>query len=389
MENTTQTTEDSLRIPVTSGPALKSGTQIVTGFLPANALIPDNYRIPYRDSVKKTGYQRPPQQQRINDLASDLRQKRVDLPTAVLLNIRDRGAREAVTRNGDGALILDFAELVQKRRGAGAYFFVVDGQHRVLALEKLMAEDPERWASFVLPFVCMLGADENEEMDQFYVVNSKAKSVRTDLAYALLKERADRDSTIYKGLVERAREWQVDGQTLVEKLAETSPIWKHRIRLPAMEKGETTISNTSLVNSLKPLLTDSPFFKRSQVDQRLKLLEAYWQGIRLLMRDAFDNPTSYSLQKGVGVMVLHEILPDVIEIVRAAGKSVVEPTAYEDVLRPVLDELEGDNANGDTVKGGDFWRAAPDGAAGSYSGSAGRRVLTAKLRQLLPSIEVE
>src|SRR5437016_7975734 len=129
---------------------------------------------------------------------------------------------------------------------------------------------------------------------------------------------------------------------------------EHRIRLPAMEKGETTISNTSLVNSLKPLLTDSPFFKRSQLDQRLKLLEAYWQGIRLIMRDAFDNPTNYSLQKGVGVMVIHEILPDVIELVRASGKSVVEPTAYEEVLRPVLDGLEGDNANGDPVKGIDF-----------------------------------
>ena len=127
----------------------------------------------------------------------------------------------------------------------------------------------------------------------------------------------------------------------------------------------------------------------SQLDQRLKLLEAYWQGIRLAVRDAFDNPTNYSLQKGVGVMVVHEILPDVIELVRAGGKSVAEPTACEEVLRPVLDGLEGDNASGDPVKGIDFWRAAPDGAADSYIGRAGRRVLTVKLRQPLPNIQVE
>src|SRR5439155_12378697 len=98
MENTSDSSVgslDSLVIPVTSGPNLKSGTPIVAGFLPAGALIPDNFRVPYRDSLKKVGYQRPPQQQRINDLASDLRQKRVDLPTAVLLNIRDRASRKA------------------------------------------------------------------------------------------------------------------------------------------------------------------------------------------------------------------------------------------------------------------------------------------------------
>src|SRR2546422_2300812 len=78
-------------------------------------------------------------------------------------------------------------------------------------------------------------------------------------------------------------------------------------------------------------------------------------------------------------------------MIRRPPRSTLFPytTLFRSVLRPVLDELEGDNANADTVKGIDFWRAAPDGAAGSFSGSAGRRVLTAKFRQLLPSIEVE
>ena len=45
----------------------------------------------------------------------------------------------------------------------------------------------------MIPFVCVLGASEREEMEQFYVVNSTAKSVRTDLAYDLLKQRAEND----------------------------------------------------------------------------------------------------------------------------------------------------------------------------------------------------
>jgi DGQHR domain-containing protein len=380
-------TDSEIIIPVTSGPTLKSGTPIISGFMRAGVLIPDRYRIPYRDSTRKTGYQRLAQIARINELAYDLRKGRVDLPTAVLLNIRDPKARNALkVIDGDQQVYLDI-QLLSSR----AQFFVVDGQHRILALDKLISddEDDEKWQEFMIPFVCMLGADEDEEMDQFYIVNSKAKSVRTDLAYALLKERADRNGEVMEALVERGREWQVEGQTLVERIAETSPVWRHRIRFPAMEKGDTTISNTSLVNSLKPLVNDFPLFKRAGVDQRLKILDAYWQGVRACMREAFDEPTAFSIQKGIGVIVMHEILPDVIELVRAKGWSLVDPESYHQILEPMLAALEGDSGLGEPVQGTDFWRASVAGAAGSFSSSAGRRVLIAKARQLLPDITVE
>src|SRR5262249_51419753 len=136
---------------------------------------------------------------------------------------------------------------------AATKFHVVDGQHRVLALKKLIDEDADRWCQFLVPFVCLLGAPEEEEMEQFYIVNSTAKSVKTDLALALLTRRADKDPEIYQALQERGRQWQVDGQTIVERLATESEIWKHRVRLPSMAKGETTIPSASMVTSLKPL----------------------------------------------------------------------------------------------------------------------------------------
>lgn len=383
-------------LPVCAGHQLKSGTPIVTGFIPAGLLIPDNYKVPYRDSLKKTGYQRPPQQPRINELATDLKQGRTDLPTAVLLNFRHPGIRKALKYGNEGPY-LDLTELwgdESRPRTAGAYFFVVDGQHRILALQKVIDDEalkgnPDKWLSFQIPFVCMLGADEDEEMDQFYIVNSKAKSVRTDLAYELLKERADRDGSVYQALVERGRDWQVDAQGLAQRLFETSPVWRHVIRLPSMEKGDTTITNTGMVNSLRPALNDSPLFKRASMDQRIKILDAYWKGIKKSLPDAFEEPKEFSLQKGHGAMILHEILPDVLELVRSKGGSVTEPDAYTDVLGPALQALEGDNGRGETVKGADFWRATIEGAAGSFSSSVGRRVLSAKLRHLLPSLDVE
>jgi len=83
-------------ISVVIGPKLKSGTRIITGFMPAGAILPDHFEIPYFNHMTKKGYQRPPQEARINQLATELRRDRTDLPTAVLLNIRNRNAEEAL-----------------------------------------------------------------------------------------------------------------------------------------------------------------------------------------------------------------------------------------------------------------------------------------------------
>lgn len=382
----------SRHLPIAWGPTLKSGTPVIAGFISAGALIPENFKIPYRDSLKKTGYQRPPQTVRINELAQDLEKRRVDLPTAVLLNIRDQSVLQAMQYDDNGCARLDMEWFSHqgRARSAGAYFFVVDGQHRILALQRLIENDPTGdWQDFQIPFVCMLGADEDEEMDQFYTVNSKAKSVRTDLAFELLKERADKNQDVYDSLIERGREWQVDGSNIAQRLLEASPVWQNRVRLPSMDKGTTTINNASLVTSLKSPLNDSPLFKRSSLDQRVKILDAYWRGIKAALPEAFSDPTKYSIQKGLGVIIMHEVMPDVIEIVRSRGGSVTEEDDYAAVLRGALDKLEGDNGRGDLVKGADFWHASSEGAAGSFSSGAGRRVLAAKVRQLLPDIDIE
>jgi DGQHR domain-containing protein len=370
-------------IPVVLGPTLRSGVPIISGFMPAGIIVPHNYKIPYHDARTKKGYQRLPQDTRINELVADLRKERVDLPTAILLNLRHRDSREAV-RNG--VLHLD---LLKSSNNLSQPFYVVDGQHRVLALEKLVVEyDPAKWSAFVIPFVCMLGATEDEEMDQFYIVNSKAKSVRTDLAYALLRQRAERDPAVMEQLLEKGRDWQVRAEELVEFLAEKGAVWRGRIRLAAMDKGETTMPSASMVSSLRPLLT-SPYFGSLNRDQQLKLLDAFWRGLRDLMKDAFDAPQKYVVQKGVGVTVLHVILVQVIEIVRSKGLSPLDPDTYSKILRKPLSLLQGENQHGETVSGMDFWRVAPEGAAGSYSSSAGKRVFAAKLRQLMPDMEIE
>lgn len=375
--------EKPARIPVISGPKLiKTDTPIVCGFIDAGTLAPSNYVIPSFDPRTKKGYQRPPQQARINELANDLIKGRVDLPTSILLNVRGREARAALQ---DGCL--DLSKLGGAKQKYA--FHVVDGQHRIKALEKLITEeDADVWSKYQMAFVCMLGADEREEMEQFYIINTKAKPVRTDLAYELLALRAKADDTVIDALAEKGQDWLVRAQEIVQRLNDSSPPWRGRIRFAAMEKGNTVLPAASMVTSLKPLLSSS-YFNMLSVEQQVKILDAFWRGLRSLMPDAFDEPKNYALQKGVGVIVLHTALVAIIELIKSEGNSLLEAESYQTVLEDPLRNLQGDDSYGVPVSGVDFWRVAPHGAAGSYSSSAGRRVLIAKIQTSLPRVKVQ
>lgn len=356
--------------------ATRGGTSLVVGVVEA-ADLRRTFKIPRRDARTKSGYQRELSQSRVNRLVKDLRADRVDLPTSILVNLREFDpARHLVERKGR----LFF------RHGDGA-LYVVDGQHRVEALARLVDEDEARWGGFEIPFVCMLGASEREEIRQFYVVNSTAKSVRTDLALDLLKQRAESEPGVMDALVESGETWKVKGQQVVEDLAKTR-LWRGRTRFPGEAKGETTIGSAGLVGSLRPLL-NTPYFGALTPANQVRILDAYWEGIAKIVPECFVRPTDYTLQKTTGVNVMHGLFVSVLEYVRSVGRSVVEPDVYADVLGSVLPELEGDTTSGEIVRGSDFWLGAGEGAAGSYSSNAGRRVLTAKLRGMLPPIEVE
>lgn len=351
----------------------------------AAADLVDRYVVPQRDSRKKTGYQRPTSKARVNKLVADLKRRQVDLPTALLLNQRDFDPKVHLSKEGDGTAVL-------KPRGSDLY--VVDGQHRIEALARLVEEDPEKWGSYEITFVCMLGADEHEEMKQFYVVNSTAKSVRTDLALDLLKQQAEHDPAFMENLIFKGEDWKVDAQTITDAIEKTR-LWKGKIRFPSEPRGETTIGSAGMASSLKQVLS-TPFFGNISNENRAKILEAYWEGIASVIPEPFGlkagvapDASGYAIQKSTGVMIMHQLLIPTLELLRSQGKSVVESDSYAEVLQDPLMDLEGDTGEGDVARGADFWLSGTHGAAGSFSSNAGRRVLAARLRKSLPEVEVE
>ncbi|HXN01421.1 MAG TPA: DGQHR domain-containing protein [Candidatus Dormibacteraeota bacterium] len=367
-----------IEVLVSKRPLQKAGVRMATGFITASQLHA-RYKVPNLDPVTRQGYQRPPQMPRVARLVARLKDGSVDLPTALLLNLRkDQVAGRIVEREGKTFLVL--------RPGDALY--VVDGQHRVIAVvDRLFLEDLAKWFDFEIPFVAMLGADEAMEMTEFYVVNSTAKQVPTDLAYELLQRRAEADAGLMEQLDGSGQAWIVRAQSLVTFLNDAG-VWKDRIRLAATSKGDTTINNAGMVNSLKPLLQMAYFGTTITEDNQVKILDAFWRGLQRVLPECFEEPAEYSLQKSVGVQAMHHVLVYVLEYLRSEGQFVTDPENYEAALRDALRDLEGANRSGDPVTGPDFWRVGAEGAAGSYTSNAGRRVLVAKIRSRLPKASV-
>ena len=368
---------DKVIIPVSQSTTLKSGTSIVSGLIRASDLV-DRFEIPHHDYHKKTGYQRAASRARVNRLAVDLRAGLVDLPTALLLNLRGYQKGSHLVEEEDGRLYLHLN---------GSKLFVVDGQHRAEALRKLTKDEPDKWNHFKVPFVCMLGAREGEEMKQFHVVNSTAKSVRTDLALSLLRERAKSDPAYRTSLIKRDETWKVHAQDLAEEIAKL-PTWQGRIRFPGDTKASTTISYSAMVTSLKrPLST--PFFGHIDQGSQVQVLRAFWGGVQDVLPEPFLDPTNYVLQKTIGTLTMHSLLETIVEIIRSRGGSPTDPMTYSDLLYDTLRLLQGETVDFGVVEGPDFWRSGAQGSAGAFSSNAGRRMLLAKLRHGLPSISLQ
>lgn len=372
-----------MEIQVISGPCLqRSKIPTVIGTIRIGELM-GCYQIPEWDSKTEDGYQREPAKARIRSLANEIRKGNVDLPTAILVNRRDMEIGHITLRGG-----LKFLSL-SKEHDPGRSFYIVDGQHRVRALKILFSEDSEKWAEYQIPFVCMIGAGEQQELEMFYVVNSDAKSVKTDLSLELLRKQADQDADFAKNIEGTRKGHQVNAQRLVNELLKISPVWKGRIQLPNEPRHSTAIRSGSMALSLLDVLKQMNFGSYP-LGQKAKILDAYWQGIRVVYSEAFegDNFLSYNLQKTIGVGVFHILFPYVLQLVNQQSRTA-DKHAYADIMRRGLEGLKLSDGRGELAYGLDCWRAGKSGGTANYSNKAGHKFIADKIRKELPVPRIE
>ena len=350
------------------------------------------------DPTTQHGYQRSPSPTRVNAAARYYGEKRGHMPNALLVNIRkddfgkvtlhvqDRNAYDdAVATGGDwiGTGCVDVPDDLD--------LWVYDGQHRGDGVEvdvKTIAD----FGSFPVPLSVTLGLSDDEELKEFYDVNTNAKSVRTDLAWQLLKTMADASPEFAERLELEGKDWVTRGIAVVDDLVKLDGPWKDRIQAPnqkARRSDALTIPQAQFVRSLRPVL-EMPFLSKAEPTKIAQLLNAYWLGIARVLPEPFVsgvNPKEFAIQKGQGTVALHRVLPQAIEVVRSRGQSLGDSDAFAEVMEQ-LPQLKGEvvteDGSSEVVSGAMFWRSGSAGVASQFTGDAGRKRLSVRIRSLMP-----
>lgn len=347
------------------------------GTLKAGELV-KRCQIPHRDYDRDIGYQRNATKNRVNLLSNSLLagergERMVDLPTALLLSVRDSTPRPKLDSTGRYVLTLP--------ENSSKPFYVVDGQHRVEALQKVIGEEGNGfWSNYRIPAVIFFGADEAVEMIHFHTVNSNAKSIKADLDMDLLERRARGDKRFLDTLP-RKQEWKVHAQRITDQVAKRG-VWVDRVRFSNQPKGATVITSNSFASSLKPAL-DQVIFSIHSLDDRVRIVDAYWRGVEKVLPECFRAPRRYNIQKTVGAFVLHDLLSLVLQQAKDVGDSIYHPDTYAGIFCKMLQEFRDVNLLGEAAVGSDFWKAGNEGAAGVYSSGSGRQRLAQRMGKVL------
>lgn len=357
--------------------------------------------------VTERGYQREGLPSRMR-AASQYYEGGGTMPNPLLVNIREENFPDVrvVITSGDhneyNSAIEDGGDWI----GAGFIEFaddlpiwIYDGQHREGGIRELVYRN-DLFGTFPVPLSITLGLNELAEMREFYEVNTNAKSVKTDLAWELLRHMAKSDPKLAEELELSGKDWTTRGIDVAKALDKMDGPWAGRIQSPNQKrtgKDGLVIAMAQFVQSIKPVL-DMALFQKADADKVAQVLNAYWKGIAIVLPEPFEantSPKDWAIQKGTGSIPLHRAFPRVIEVVRARGRRLGDPEAYAEIMMP-LQSLQGevtDEQTGDArvVSGADFWRAGGEGVAGVYSGEAGRKRLFLMIQALLPrpSSEIE
>jgi DGQHR domain-containing protein len=211
---------------------------------------------------EKQGYQRKPLPSHYNKIARYLvnEKKEAKLPTTILLNLRlPAKFREVkvVEKGTLGTLRLSSEDLKE--------LYIVDGQHRVYGLKAAIEEfGEELYKDFPIPITIMEVAKKIDEVRQFHIINTTSKRVATDLSERLLKELAAKDLGEEQKLKREGLDWKLKAMEIVDILnSNKNSVWFERIQKPNEKKvGSVVVSQTSFVESLKPLLIPGGFLSR-------------------------------------------------------------------------------------------------------------------------------
>ncbi len=340
------------------------GTQILLGVMKvkdaANHFTSDIFA-KERGRAGKGGYQRKPKETRISQISNKV-SANYYIPGAMITCYRDPQKKVTFT-NGVGQFELDDD------------LYWMDGQTRMQGYLRVY-NDPEKYGvdkhefgEKKLNIIIFLGADIKEEANQFFDINQFAKSVppgnRIELA-AFLREG---EKTLEDVLVDITWEIQDD------------PIWKDVITFP--NEPDLLLPNSSFVTSLAKVFKADNLARIQKKDDIKKLLSAVWGGLQMALPEAFKSKQQYSLQRAIGVNMIHFQLPKILFDIQMKNAEQFDKDKFLDYFDPKvwyqywekLQTFQDTNREEKSVKGHEVWLRGQDGAVGKYSSASGRDML--------------
>jgi len=289
----------------------QKGQVLYLGSLPAEELMKRG-RVDMWTPSNPNGYQRPLVPKRIGEVAWYLVKGEGVMPTSILLSVRS----EAVFDERRSVIDIPDEETL----------WVIDGQHRIAGLVRAIEQGARELEDYPLPVVIMVNPDKFDEMRSFYVVNSRAKSVPTDVAERILQRTRAKMGELWLKMHEDKAEKKADRAVnaakaveVVDYLRSQCPVWKGMVSVPGEPKPNV---NAVKQHTLVVALVDGPYKVKTLADLDISslgvLLSRYWEAVKEVWPEAVEEPKSYSVMKSTGVYVLSALFVDVFERCREA-----------------------------------------------------------------------
>lgn len=382
----TKMTFDEVKVTRFAQRAAGMPTQLYVTALPIESIINRLQVDVYDAGQNPEGYQRRPIENRFKEVARYVEEHEGLLPTAILVNFRDDVKFVPDDESDKGSITQGVLRIP-----SDTIFWVVDGQHRVYGLQeaarRLKRANSEAMLSYDVPLVFTVGVKKLDEMRLFHIVNSKAKSVPTDLAAALLLKAVQQvgKEFVHSGKGDEKAFRKAVGTKIAYHLTETPGPWQGKIRLPnelldKKNKQKKPLQVNAIASSLDTALRD-PYLRtifEPETDEEWPTLRGvvytYWSALAQLMPDAFADIDNYSVQRTAGAYTFDMILPDVVYRCRDRGDFSVK--TFKEILSSLNEWVESET-----------WHKDRGDPVTQSTGMSAIRKLADKMRESLPKVD--
>jgi len=329
------------------------------------------------------GYQRPLVEKRITDVAWYVIKSDGVFPTSVSVSLRSDQVKFIEESKANGA---PFGKLIIPE---GVEFWVIDGQHRLASLQKLSETMGEKDLvdKYYLPVNFLLDPKKLNEVRYFYLINSRAKAVPTDIAdrilQQVLKEKGEAWMMEHGGPqpAKAAKEiLQAKATDVVDFLRKDCVVWQKMVDIPGEPKPHRhAVRQHALVSSLLEGPMKHSTLKEMEPKSLAELLNRYWCALARTFPETFLHPEEYAIQRQTGVYALHLLFSDVFERCR---EQTNDPDRYnEQRMFELLQEMSrsgGIDSN--------FWHLKNGDPKAISSGMKMVRLLAAFMKSQLPPL---